>query len=140
MKNMAKTMKIDEKHCKNNEKPMNIDEKHCKNNEKIIKTDEKHGKNNEKPMKIDEKHCKNNEKIMKRFGPRTSTQQRLARGLRPKDFFSAKCWPEDLDPSTRGTTTGHYNGETQRGNKRGTNGKHEKWKNEKIISINFKLI
>ena len=119
-----KTMKIDEKHCKNNEKPMKIDEKHCKNNEKPMKIDEKHCKNNEKPMKIDEKHCKNNEKIMKRFGPRTSTQQ-LARGLRPNN------WPEDLDPSTRGTTTGHYNGETQRGNKRGTNGKHEKWKNEK---------
>ena len=51
-------------------------------------------------MKIDEKHCKNNEKIMKRFGPRTSTQQ-LARGLGP------------IHP-------GYYNGETQRGNKKGT--------------------
>ena len=66
-----------------------------------MKTDEKHCKNNEKLMKFNEKQCKNNEKIMKRFGSRTST---LARGLRP------------IHP-------GYYNGETQRGNKKGTHGK-----------------
>ena len=59
-----------------------------------------------------EKHCKNNEKLMTRFGSRTST---LARGLRP------------IHP-------GYYNGETQRGNKKGTqrekNGKMKK-SNEK---------
>ena len=81
---------------------------------------EKHCKNNEKLMKFDEKQCKNNGKIMKRFGSRTST---LARGLRP------------IHP-------GYYNGETQRGNKKGTHGeKMEKRKmKKKIISINFNFI
>ena len=71
-------------------------------------------------MKFDEKQCKNNEKIMKRFGSRTST---LARGLRP------------IHP-------GYYNGETQRGNKKGTQReKNGKTKNEKkYISINFNFI
>ena len=97
-----------------------------------MKTDEKHCKNNEKPMKFDEKQCKNNEKNNEKVwledfdpGSRTSTRtsrfsanaralaERLARGLRP------------IHP-------GYYNGETQRGNKKGTqrekNGKTKKKK------------
>ena len=97
-----------------------------------MKTDEKHCKNNEKLMKFDEKQCKNNEKIMKRFGSRTST---LARGLRPVQVVfpltrARKDWPEDFDPSTRGTTTGK-----QKGNTTGKNGK-----TKKNISINFNFI
>ena len=76
--------------------------KQWENDEKLWKTEWKQWEN-------DEKDCKNNEKIMKRSGSRTSTQQRLARGLRPNN------WLEDFDPSTRGTTTGHYNGVLQRG-------------------------
>ena len=82
-----------------------------------MKTDEKHCKNNEKLMKFNEKQCKNNEKIMKRFGSRTST---LARGLRP------------IHP-------GYYNGETQRGNKKGTQ-REKNGKMKKNISINFNFI
>jgi hypothetical protein len=41
-----------------------------------------------------------------------------------------------LDASTRGNTTGHYNGETQWGNQRG---KTRNKKNRKVISIKFNL-
>ena len=70
-------------------------------------------------MKTDEKQWKNNEKVwLEDFDPGSRTSTRTSR-------FSRR---QELLASTRGTTTGHYNGETQRGNKRGTNGKNEKWK------------
>ena len=78
-------------------------------------------------------------------GSRTSTRQRLARGLGPVPgwvqvllelLFSLtrararyrKNELEDLDPSTRGTIPGHYNEEIQRGNKTGKQKKNEKTK------------
>ena len=78
-----------------------------------------------------EKHCKNNEKIMKRFGSRTST---LARGLRPVQVVfprtHARALAERLARGLRPIHPGYYNGETQRGNKKGTqrekNGKMKK--------------
>ena len=80
-----------------------------------------------------EKHCKNNEKIMKRFGSRTST---LARGLRPVQVVfprtRARALAERLARGLRPIHPGYYNGETQRGNKKGTQReKNGKTKNEK---------
>ena len=94
---------------------------------------EKHCKNNEKLLKFDEKQCKNNEKIMKRFGSRTST---LARGLRPVQVVfprtRARALAERLARGLRPIHPGYYNGETQRGNKKGTQReKNGKTKNEK---------
>ena len=107
-----------------------------------MKTDEKHCKNNEKLMKFDEKQCKNNEKIMKRFGSRTST---LARGLRPVQVVfprtRARALAERLARGLRPIHPGYYNGETQRGNKKGTQReKNGKTKNKKNISIIFNFI
>ena len=41
-----------------------------------------------------------------------------------------KGWPEDFDPSTRGNTTGDYNGNTL----------EKKMENKKVIPLNFKSI
>ena len=96
-------------------------------------------------MKFNEKHCKNNEKIMKRFGSRTST---LARGLRPVQVVfpltrALRALAERLARGLRPIHPGYYNGETQRGNTKGTQWE-KKWKNEKwkkqIISINFNIL
>ena len=65
--------------------------------------------NNEKIRKNYEKQNENNEKIMKNIAKTMKKWWKgLARGLRPNN------WLEDFDPSTRGTTTGHYNGVPQR--------------------------
>ena len=86
-------------------------------------------------MKNNENNREKN-KIIGPAGSRTSTRQRLARGLRPlQGRFSANARgktssrtstrpPEVLQ---RGTTTGKYNGET----KRETKWKNTKWKNVK---------
>ena len=80
---------------------------------------------------------------MTRFGSRTST---LARGLRPVQVVfpltRARALAERLARGLRPIHPGYYNGETQRGNKKGTQReKNGKTKNEKkIISINFNFI
>ena len=77
---------------------------------------------------IEKKH----KKIIGPAGSRTSTRQRLARGLGPDSV-----WPEDLDPNAgvvhQGNTTGKHNGETKWKNEK-------KGRNRKITSINFKSI
>ena len=82
---------------------------------------------------------------MKRFGPRISTQQRLARFFRPKDFFSAarvslyagpRTWTHPPGVLQRGITTGIHYWET----KGEQTGNMKNGKMKKIISINFKLI
>ena len=83
-----------------------------------------------------EKHCKNNEKIMKRFGSRTSTRtSRFSANARAR----ARALAERLARGLRPIHPGYYNGETQRGNKKGTQ-REKNGKMKKNISINFNFI